>query len=329
MKRTSLLVAAAMSAVALPAHAANPDVSVVGDIRYNSDFKTQREDLDQLKINEVELAIQGYLSPWSKADIFLSHSADSALEVEEGFLTLMSLPNDLQARIGKFKVPFGKLNPIHPEGWTFIDTPLVIRNLLGEEGWNNTGVELTGFIPNPFDQLITATVDVLDGGNEVAFGRGPMANLRLFTYFPFSDEAGLEVGLGGASQFREPVDGSGRSSLAGMDLRYRWRPDPTTSFTLLGEYMQLFRNEEAPSGAYLSADYQWQTAHDVDLRLDRSYAPGGTEPTVATSLTYGYTVWETTRFKLQGTHTWAPAPDDRVLFQTVFVLGPHKHALNF
>ncbi|HEY9855471.1 MAG TPA: hypothetical protein V6D05_07030, partial [Stenomitos sp.] len=198
MKRTSLLVAAAMSAVALPAHAANPDVSVVGDIRYNSDFKTQREDLDQLKINEVELAIQGYLSPWSKADIFLSHSADSALEVEEGFLTLMSLPNDLQARIGKFKVPFGKLNPIHPEGWTFIDTPLVIRNLLGEEGWNNTGVELTGFIPNPFDQLITATVDVLDGGNEVAFGRGPMANLRLFTYFPFSDEAGLEVGLGGA-----------------------------------------------------------------------------------------------------------------------------------
>lgn len=329
MNRASLLAVAALLAAGLPAYAANPDVSIVGDIRYDSDLKTQAEDLDRLKIGEIELALQGHLSPWSKADFLLSLPTEGGVEVEEGFLTLLSLPGDLQARIGKFKVPFGKLNPVHAEGWTFIDTPLVMKSLLGDEGWNNTGIELTGFVPNPFDQLITATVDILDGDNEIAFNRGPMANLRLSTYLPFSDETGLEVGLGGASQFRAPTDGSGRSTLVGMDLRYRWRPAPTTSVTLLGEYMQLWRHDEAPSGAYLSADYQWGTAHDLDVRLDRAFAPGVTEPTLATSLTYGYTVWETTRFKLQGTHTWAPTPEDRVLFQTLFILGPHKHVLTF
>lgn len=329
MKRASLLAAVALWATALPAFAANPDLSIVGNLRYDSDFRTPSESLDRLRVDEIELALQGYLSPWSRADFFLSHPAEGGVEVEEGFLTLMSLPNDLQARIGKFKVPFGKLNPVHPEGWTFIDTPLVIRNLLGDEGWNDTGVEVTGFVPNPFDQLITATLDVLGGENEIAFNRGPMANLRLYTYFPFTDDAGLETGLSGASQFRAPLDGSGRSTLVGLDLRYRWRPDPSTSFTLLGEYLQIWRHEEAPSGAYVSADYQWDTAHDLDLRLDRSFAPGVTEPTLATSLTYGHTIWETTRFKLQGTHTWAPVPEDRILFQTLFILGPHKHVLTF
>lgn len=328
MTRTSLLAAIALCAIATPALAANPDLSVVGDIRYDSDFKTPSQTRDRLRIDELELAVQGYLSPWSRADFFLSHS-DGSVEVEEGYLTLMSLPNDLQARIGKFKVPFGRLNPVHPEGWAFIDAPLAIRNLLGDEGWNDTGVEVTGFVPNPFDQLVTATLDVLNGANPVALDRGPMANMRLYTYFPFTDDAGLDLGASGATQFLPPPDGSGRSTLAGLDLRYRWRPDPSTSFTLWGEYMTIWRHEEAPSGAYLSADYQWGTAHDLDLRLDRAFAPGVTDPVVATSLSYGYTVWETTRFKLQGTHTWAPAPEDRVLFQTLFVLGPHKHVLTF
>lgn len=335
MKRTTALAAAAIIAAATPAMAANPDISIVGDFQYQSDFKTQSSDLDRFGVNEIELAVQGYLSPWSRADLYLSRAADEdgKIGVEEGFLTLLALPGDLHARIGKFKMPFGKINPVHPEGWISVDAPLVNRNLLSEEGWNNPGLELSGFVPNPFDHLLTLAVGASNGENE-AFNRGAMANARVTTYLPFNDEAGLEVGISGASQFQEPVDGSGRSSLVGGDWRFRWRQDPSTSFTLLGEYMQLIRSSEAPSGEYVSADYQWQTAHNLALRLDRSFyrsedTSGGPEPAMAVSLTYGFTIWETTRFKVQGTHTFAPVPEDRLLLQTLFVLGPHKHALNF
>lgn len=343
MKRLSALAAAGVVAcAAAPAHAANPDVAVVGDFRYHTNFPDPSPDLDRLQIHEVELSIQGYLSPFSKADFFLSHNADSDLELEEGFLTLTDLPGEVQARIGHWKMPFGKLNAIHPEKWDFIDPPLVFTNLLGgEDGWKDTGAELTGYVPNPWDQLISLTGDVVLGENPVAFatsptvlGRGPVGNLRLGTYFPFDDVSGLEVGMGGASQLGTPHGGADRASLGGLDLRYRWRPDPATSFTLLSEFMQLLSGNEAPSGEYLSADYQWAVAHDVDLRLDRSFAPGGSTPGLAASLTYGFSIFETTKFKVQYEHTFAkanaaPYAEDRIMAQTVFVLGPHKHPLTF
>ena len=55
----------------------------------------------------------------------------------------------------------------------------------------------------------------------------------------------------------------------------------------------------------------------------------GTDVGTAASLTYGLSLFETTRFKVQFTHNMGPAPEERVMAQTIFVLGPHKHALNF
>jgi hypothetical protein len=317
------------------ATAVSSEVSIVGDFRYESNFKTQDPALDRLGEHETELAITGYLSPWTRADFFLSHH-EQALELEEGFLTLTSLPYDLKGRVGKFKMPFGKLNPVHPEGWVFVNPPLAMLNILGsDEGWNDKAVEISGFVPLPIDWLTTATVSASNGDGATTLKRGPMGSLRLTTFAPISDEAGLELGLSGASQVTPPVAGMDRRSLLGADARYRWRPNSNTSFTLLGEAMGLAQASGVPWGAYLSADYQFLTDHDIDLRLDRSDLANeqgildGTAIGTAASITYGLSLFETTRFKIQFQHTLAPAPEERVIAQTVFVLGPHKHALNF
>lgn len=321
----------AAPAPAAPATAVTSEVSIVGDFRYETNFRNNDPALDRLREEETELAVTGYLSPWSRADFFLSHH-DQALELEEGFLTLSELPYDLKARVGKFKMPFGKLNPVHPEGWLFVDAPLAMVNLLGsDEGWNDYAVELSGFIP--MDLLTTFTVTASNGDGATTLQRGPMASGRLTTYLPFTDESGLELGVSGASQAGVPVAGLDRRSLVGADARYRWRPNAITSFTVLGEAMALAEGAGTPWGAYLTADYQFLTNHDVDLRLDRSDVldPQGAATGVGTaaSITYDLGLFETTRFKLQYSHTFTPATEERVIAQTVFVLGPHKHALNF
>lgn len=310
------------------ATAVSSEVSIVGDFRYETNFRDPS--LDRVREEETELAVTGYLSPWSRADFFLSHHDIDKFDLEEGFLTLTELPWDLKARVGKFKMPFGKLNPVHPEGWAFINAPLVMTSLLGsDEGWNDYAVELSGFVPVPVDWLTTATVSASNGDGASTLQRGAMGSARLTTYVPVSDEAGVELGLSGASQFSQPVAGLDRRSLVGADLRYRHRTDPSTSYTLLLEGMGLATGTGFPWGAYLSADYQFLTNHDVDLRLDYTDIPGSTDVAKSISATYGLSLFETTRFKVQFQHTVSPQPEERVIAQTVFVLGPHKHALTF
>ncbi|HEY9721247.1 MAG TPA: hypothetical protein V6D47_04490 [Oscillatoriaceae cyanobacterium] len=315
---------AAVAAVlaAAPAYAnVNPDVATVGDIQYNTD-------VGHVELHEFEISIQGYLSPWSRADVFFSKTPDG-FAVEEGNLTLSNLlPADIKARIGRFKMPFGMLNPVHPEKWDFVDEPLVFTRLLGgEDGWEDNGVELSGFVPNPWDQEISLLVDGSNGDNAIAFGRGPVANVRAGTYFEMGDYAGLQLGLSGATEPITPVNG--RSALMGADFRYRWRPDVTTAFTLMGEYMQLALPGQAPSGEYVSADYTFGTNYGVDLRLDHAYAVDGSGADYGVALTGSYSLFETTRLKLEAEHVFGAHPDDKFIAQTLFTLGPHTHPLTF
>src|SRR5690348_6068522 len=88
---------------------ANPATSVIGWFQgaAGNDRRTQA---DAFALREAELALQSAVDPYAKADFILSFTPGEGVDVEEGYLTWLSLPLGAQARIGKFRSDFGKFN---------------------------------------------------------------------------------------------------------------------------------------------------------------------------------------------------------------------------
>src|SRR4030095_246250 len=64
------------------------------------------------------------------------------------YATLTSLPGGLQAKVGKMRAAFGKVNTLHVHTLPWADRPLVINNLVGgEEGISDAGVSVAKLIP--------------------------------------------------------------------------------------------------------------------------------------------------------------------------------------
>src|SRR5882724_1039314 len=86
----------------------------------------------------VELAFDGAVDPYFEgfANIVfkLDNDNEAEVEVEEAFMQTTNLPYNLQLKAGQFFAAFGRLNPVHPHAWEFVDTPLVNGLFLGPDG---------------------------------------------------------------------------------------------------------------------------------------------------------------------------------------------------
>ena len=89
----------------------------------------------------------------------------TGLEIEEGFLTLTSLPGGLLAKVGKMKEQFGKANTMHAHTLPWVDVPIVMKNFLGgKKGLNDSGVSVSKLLLNPLF-FLEATGEVYQGNS--------------------------------------------------------------------------------------------------------------------------------------------------------------------
>lgn len=119
----------------------NPDISVIGDFIADLSPEVPRfnEDGARFAMREVELGLQAAVDPFFRADFFLGiHGGE--IDVEEAYLTALALPGELQARVGRFHLPFGKVNLTHRPELTSVEYPLVIRTWFSPEGYTGTGL---------------------------------------------------------------------------------------------------------------------------------------------------------------------------------------------
>ncbi len=128
----------------------NPDIGVIGDFRGSYISKGQKN--FDLYLNETEVSLQATVDPYARADFFLSFGRDPetgkyGVEVEEGYLTTLSLPARLQLKVGKFRSAIGRVNTVHPHALPFIDMPNAYVNYFGEEGLKDEGVSVSWLLP--------------------------------------------------------------------------------------------------------------------------------------------------------------------------------------
>ena len=313
----------------------NPEISVIGDFR--TQYYSEGDRNVDAEIHEVETAFRSAVDPYARADVYVSiHGEDGEFEfeLEEAYLTTLSLPYQLQLKAGKFRSAFGKINRIHPHALPYIGLPAAYRNFLGEEGLNDQGLSLSWLVPNPrfFQELI---FEVTRGPGENASFATDEGNALLYTgrlrnFWDLSADATLEVGFSGAAG---PNDTGQTSWLGGIDLTYIWKPlqfNVYRSLTLQGEAIFSRRDTDSEVirswGAYALASYRFARRWLTTARLDVTNGPDNPDlDEHGISLTVGWLASEFQKIEL-GLQTVDSDVDDRSLqavVRAVFVIGTH------
>src|SRR5258705_3205023 len=188
------------------AASANPDISAIGDFRIN--YMSNRSRNFNAELHEAEVSLQSVVDPYARADFFISFSRNAetgefGAEVEEGYLTTLSLPGHLQLKAGKFKQTLGRINFIHPHALPFVDMPNAYVRFFGEEGLNDEGISVSWLLPNHafFQEL---TIELTDGPRDnPSFERSAKNNyqklVKLKNFWDLTSNATLELGLTGIS----------------------------------------------------------------------------------------------------------------------------------
>jgi len=195
-------------------------------------------------VQNLETTFDGAIDPYfnGQANIVfqIDKAGQSVIEVEEAFLTSVSLPLNLQLKAGTFFTEFGRLNPQHPHAWSFTDQPLVNGRFLGPDGLRGSGARLSWLAPtNNYTELFF-TVQNSQGGtaysfrnDEALFGRQAaetrvrsmddmLYTPRITTSFDVTNEQTLL--LGASAAFGPNSTGTDRDTLIyGLDMFWKWK----------------------------------------------------------------------------------------------------------
>ncbi len=127
-----------------------PDIAVIGN--HGGQFFVPRgyEGRNRFELGELEITLQQPLYTGMSFFATLAAGSDAgfALGVEEAYASLsrpFKLPFD--SVVGKRRIQFGKVNPVHPHAWRMADQPAPIGAFLGEEGLFGNGASINYTLP--------------------------------------------------------------------------------------------------------------------------------------------------------------------------------------
>lgn len=318
---------------AVTAQSLNPDISVIGDFAWRDDTR--------FSFREAELGLQAVVDPYARADFFMAFPGPGegeTPELEEGYLTILRMPYDLQAKLGFFRLKFGKLNLTHPPENRFADLePNVVVNFLGDEGLADTGIELSALLPNPFGLYTELSAGLFNGDNEASFhggtSRKPVSLLHLKNFIDLTDATSMEFGASYAQGVND-AEGNLKTKLTGLDFQVKWRHPVFSQYNsriLQGEWLQSRRDVEDGSkagrdGFFVFFQEQIERRAFLGLRYDESEFPLAPVREKAGSIIASFYPSEFSLYRLQYKHTREAdgTKSNLWLFQTTFTLGPHR-----
>jgi len=254
---------------------------------------------------ELELGVQAVVDPYARADVFISFG-DTGVEIEEAYLTTLSLPYALQIRAGKFFAPIGRINQQHGHVWDFADRPLALARLLGVDALKGPGAELTWLAPVPWFAELDLSYQSAPPSFESPSRNGGYA--RLIQFFDLGKATALGVGVSGGLLQEH---GDTWRQLAGLDVFLKIRPPQGRSYVALQGEVVLRHLDAAPAdaqgpfedagtlwGGYAQAVYRDGPYWAYGARYERAPAlAGGAEHRVSALL--GWLPSEFQHFRLQ------------------------------
>ena len=311
----------------------NPDIAVIGNFLAAAGRNTI-DPAPAFQLSEAEVSLQAVVDPYARADFFLAASPEG-LEIEEGFLTLTSLPGGLLAKVGQLKEQFGKVNTLHAHNTPWADSPLMMRNLLGgDEGLKDAGISVSKLVLNPWF-FLEATGELYNGNSSVFTSSKP-GNVswlgRLRGYRDITEGTNLDIGASFARGHND-VGSDFTTALAGVDATIRYRPLRRALYRRIvgrAELMWSRREQEdgtVPAfGMYVSGEYQFARRWFGGIRYDHSERATDSS-LVDKGPSFLVTFWPSEFSQIRGQYRRTRYAEgviaNEALFQFLFSIGAH------
>jgi hypothetical protein len=224
----------------------NPDIAFIFDFDAagfrGPPLQTGGHDPDHsgFTLRQVELAAGASVDPYARFDVDLVFK--EGVEVEEAYITTLSLPFSLQARVGDMFTHLGRQNEKHPHAWSFVDQPLVYGKFLGEDGQHLKGAELSWLSPLPWSVTLygmvaeagepATSVSYSPTEDALAFVNNPLDLVYLGVveqFIPVGDDFAILWGLSTEAGPAQYLGEGGRAELQATDLLLRYKPADSES----------------------------------------------------------------------------------------------------
>ncbi|MBX3475120.1 MAG: hypothetical protein KF754_12110 [Planctomycetes bacterium] len=253
-------------------------------------------------LQQAELAFAGALQPYFAAEAYLV-ATEETVELEEAFLRSLFLPW-FELKAGYFFTEFGRMNRVHPHGWTWADQPVALGRVLGAEGLRGVGGRaalhagwgsLLFSVQNADDESATSFLGEGHGhghqdehGGETVGGlprserrTRTLADLLYLLRMETSHEFGhWTLGAGASGAYGPNATGErGKTWLAGADAALKWQGHESwfrVQAEFLHRYFQagpaVFEND--PSDPSDDKFFRPTVLHDWGAYLEVSGSPG-------------------------------------------------------
>jgi hypothetical protein len=267
----------------LVSNLANPAISFVA--QFGAEMAPDLNQPFGPRFEEAELVLQSTVDQhWTLNALLIF--AEEEVAPEEVFATTSI--QDVQFKIGKMKTAFGKHALLHAHAFPFIQAPLALANVLGEEGFNDAGVEAAWLTPLPwFCELTGGAYGAVEAGPECLqdFGSADHWNIpwlgHLKNVFDLTDDTTMELGF-------SVLTGGGFNGLThavyGGDLTFKSVParqSNQSGWILQGEYMKkvsygagTFNQEQ--DGWYASFQYRFAKQWWAGIRAEEAFNSSAT-----------------------------------------------------
>jgi hypothetical protein len=336
----------------------NPQITAFVDVGGSLSTDDDNEARNRFAFREAELDLRAAVSPRADGvlviamgedieDPFGDVDIDFEFAVEEGYLDVHTLPWDLALRAGKFRSAFGRNNLLHTHDLPQVTRPLAVQAFFGPEGLATVGASLNWLIPNPWDQYLELTTQVVnaDGGSESPILGGPnaanpavLSHLKLFR--DIGETGSLE--LGSSFLFSRASGGRDHGYTLGADVSYMWRdPEAPDLRSLLLQGELFWSNGDFEDGgngsdnwgAYAFGQYQFAQNGYAGIRFDYTDVPdvagrGNDDSDWGLSPYLSWYLNEALRLRLEYQHlerkVWGDRhSEDALLLGLTFFIGAH------
>lgn len=317
-----------------------------------------------LGLQEAELSFLSDVDPYSKFFATfsmhpeLSHSADSSnvtipqsveykYEPEEVYAESTQLPM-VTLKVGKFKAAFGKSNTTHTHALAFVDQPLLISSIFGEEGLNDVGASACLLLPTNWfsEATLQALSGKAEGQNNYFHDASPNSAvylMKLRNLWDLNDDSTLEWGVSavsGENSFSTQTFHNNTTEVFGSDLTIKWRPSVGGKFHALiwsNEMAQRKIKREGGDNTTkgIVSSLQWQLSERWWVQGRAEYVSRNETDTVNPlteepfsrrySALVAFLATEFSGFRVQYDHLTdsQEKSDHRLLFQLNFSIGAH------
>ncbi|HEY7608402.1 MAG TPA: metal ABC transporter substrate-binding protein [Alphaproteobacteria bacterium] len=244
----------------------------------------------------AELMIEGIADPFFdgvvRVSFTLNSEGETETELEEAYMRTRNLPWGLQARAGQFFTDFGRINPMHPHEWAFVNQNVIMSRIFGGDSMRGVGAQINWLTPLPWYSLLVASLQNGKGGAMRSFlgAEGDMIgpatqsnrdirtfaqlvkNFRWLNGFDITPELAANVGVSFA--FGNNATGTSASTyIAGADVYLKWTPTRSTrGFPFVAaQFEYVHRWFQASFTDSVTGNLQRQMLHDYGFYAQLLY----------------------------------------------------------